>query len=462
MFEPSVYEGRRRVLVSLLAGKGVGSGLVAFTGNRESPMNYADNAYRFRQDSCFLYYFGIAEPDLAATLDLASGRATLYAHESTIDDLVWSGPRPGVDEYRALCAAYSAAPRTRYIVDLKSSKETILYVPPYRAETALELSQALGLAPEKIAAAGSVPLIQAVVAQRELKEAREVAQIEQAVDTTIAMHRAVMAAAEPGVTEARLMAEAYRVAYAGGGGPSFPAIATTKGAVLHNHGYPGSLVAGGLFLLDAGAETVSGYAGDLTSTFPVSARYTDRQKAIYQIVLDAGAAGAALMRPGTPFRDAHLAAARTITAGLKGLGIMRGDVDEAVAAGAHACFFPHGLGHQMGLDVHDMENLGEVWVGYDGQPKSTVFGLKSLRMAKPLKAGMVMTVEPGVYFITGLIAAWKAEQRHAAFIDYAEAERWLDLGGVRNEEDWLITSDGARLLGGSFDKSVSAMEGYRA
>jgi len=462
MFEPSVYEGRRRALLSLLAGKGLNSGLVAFTGNRESPMNYADNAYRFRQDSCFLYYFGIAEPDLAGTLDLASGRATLYANELTMDDLVWTGPRPCVDEYRALCAAQAVAPRERYVVDLSSSKATVLFVPPYRAETVLELSRALGLAPEKVAGAGSVPLIQAIVAQRELKEAREVAQIEEAVDTTIAMHRAVIAAAEPGVTEARLIAEAYRAAYAGGGMPSFPAIATTKGAVLHNHGYPGSLAAGGLFLLDAGAEAASGYAGDLTSTFPVSSRYTDRQKAIYQIVLDAGAAGAALMRPGTPFRDAHLAAARTIAAGLKGLGIMRGNVDEAVAAGAHACFFPHGLGHQMGLDVHDMESLGEVYVGYDGEPKSTLFGLKSLRMAKPLKTGMVMTVEPGIYFIEGLIAAWKAEKRHATFIDYSEAERWLDLGGVRNEEDWLVGLDGARRLGGAFDKSVAAMEGYRA
>lgn len=461
MFEPSVYEGRRRDLVSQLAGRGVGSALVAFTGNRESPMNYADNAYRFRQDSCFLYYFGIAEPDLAGTLDLSSGRATLYANELTIDDLVWTGPRPSVDEYRALCATQSVAPRSRYVSDLSSSKEPVLFVPPYRAETVLELSQALGLAPEKVAVAGSVPLIQAVVAQREIKEAREVAQIEQAVDTSIAMHKAVIAAAEPGVTEAQLMAEAYRVAYAVGGMPSFPAIATTKGAVLHNHGYPGILKAGGLFLLDAGAETAAGYSGDLTSTFPVARSYTDRQKAIYQIVLDAGAAGAFLMKPGMPFMEAHLAASRTIAAGLKSLGIMRGNVDEAVAAGAHACFFPHGLGHQLGLDVHDMENLGEVWVGYDGEPQSTVFGLKSLRMAKPLKAGMVMTVEPGIYFIEGLIAAWKAEKRHEAFIDYAEAERWLDLGGVRNEEDWLVVADGARRLGGTFDKSVAAMEGYR-
>jgi len=462
MFEPSVYAERRRALAALLAERGVGTGLVAFTGNRESPMNYADNAYRFRQDSCFLYYFGLSEPGLAATLDIATGRAALYIDEATLDDLVWSGPRPSADECRALCAAYSAAPRTRYIVDLSSSKEAVLFVPPYRADTALELAAALGLEPDRVAGAASSALIRAIVAQRELKEDREIGELERAVDTTIAMHRAVMQAAKPGVTEAALMAEAYRVAYAGGGAPSFPAIATTKGAVLHNHGYPGTLADGGLFLLDAGAETAAGYAGDLTSTFPVSERYTDRQKAIYQIVLDAGAAGAALLKPGTPFREAHLAAARTIAAGLKGLGIMRSDVDEAVAAGAHACFFPHGLGHQMGLDVHDMENLGEVWVGYDGQPKSTEFGLKSLRMAKPLKAGMVMTVEPGIYFIEGLMAQWKAGRKHEAFIDYAEAERWTGFGGVRNEEDWLVVPGGARRLGVPFDKSVAAMEGYRA
>jgi Xaa-Pro aminopeptidase len=275
------------------------------------------------------------------------------------------------------------------------------------------------------------------------------------------MHRAVIAAARPGATESEMMAEAYRVAYAGGC-PAFPAIATTKGAVLHNHGYPGRLADGGLFLLDAGAESAEGYAGDLTSTFPISGRYDARQRAVYEIVLRAGEAGSSMMRPGTSFRECHFAAARAIASGLKDLGIMKGDVAEAVAAGAHACFFPHGLGHQMGLDVHDMENLGEVWVGYDGEPKSAEFGLKSLRMAKPLKCGMVMTVEPGVYFIEGLIAAWKAEGKHSAFIDYAEAERWISVGGVRNEEDWLVTDEGARRLGGPFEKSAAAMESYKA
>ncbi|HOZ71755.1 MAG TPA: Xaa-Pro aminopeptidase [Spirochaetales bacterium] len=469
MFEPSVYSGRRRALVAALASRGALDGLVAFPGNNDSPVNYPDNAYRFRQDSCFLYYFGLAEPGLAAAIDLGTGRATLYADALTIDDLVWTGPRPGVDEYRALCGADAVKPRSAFGTDLAAARGRCLFTPPYRADAAIELGEALGIAPGALSAAASNALVTSVVAQREIKEDRELADIERAVDVTIDMHRAVLAAARPGVTEAAMMAEAYRVAYAGGGMPAFPAIATTKGSVLHNHGYPGTLTSGGLFLLDAGAETVEGYAGDLTSTFPIGGRYDDRQRAVYDIVLRAGEACSSMMAPGVPYRDCHLAAARAIAEGLSGLGVMRGDVDEAVAAGAHSCFFPHGVGHQMGLDVHDMENLGEVNVGYDGQPKSAEFGLKSLRLAKPLKAGLVVTVEPGVYFIEGLIAAWKAEKRHASFINYAEAEQWLPVGGIRNEEDWVVVDgkgggvgSGARRLGKPFDKSAAAMEGYRA
>lgn len=461
MFQPSVYEGRRRALVAALSERGVTDGLVAFPGNRESPMNYADNAYRFRQDSSFLYYFGPAEPDMAGSIDLASGKATIYVDEPTIDGLVWSGPRPNADEYRALSGAQVAAPRTAFSAGLAAARGRVHFLPPYRAEATLELAEALCLAPGVVVGAASLPLVKAVVAQRELKEDRELAEIEAAVATSQAMHRAVLAAARPGSTEAAMMAEAYRAAFAGGGMPSFPAIATTRGDVLHNHGYPGTLAAGGLFLLDCGAETVGGYAGDLTTTFPISGRFSERQKAIYDIVLRAGRAAAAACAPGTPYREAHLAAATTIAAGLIDLGVMRGDPAAAVAAGAHACFFPHGIGHQMGLDVHDMESLGEVNVGYDGEAKSTEFGLKSLRLAKPLKPGMVFTIEPGIYFIEGLIAAWKAERRHEAFIDYAEAERWVGLGGVRNEEDWVCEAAGARLLGPAFDKSAEAIEGYR-
>ncbi len=461
MFSTDSYKRRRTALIQALADRGATDGTVLFPGSNDSPVNYPDNCYRFRQDSSFLYYFGIQEPGLAATIDLANARATLYADEQTLDAMVWSGPRPGASEFATACDADAVRPRSALREVLAALKGSVHLLPQYRGDTILYLADDLGLDPAIIRQGTSLPLIQAVIARRELKEAQEIQRIEAAVDTTIDMHRAVIAAARPGVTETELMAEACRIALAGGGMPAFPPIATTHGAVLHNHGYEGTLSAGGLFLLDAGAETAEGYAGDLTSTFPISPHYDERQQAIYRIVLEAGRSGVAHMEPGTPFRLAHLAASRTIAAGLKDLGIMKGNVDEAVAAGAHALFFCHGLGHQLGLDVHDLESLGEDHVGYDKTSRSPQFGLKSLRMAKALKPGMVMTMEPGIYFIPGLIARWKSEGTHQAFINYKTAESWSELGGYRNEEDWLVTESGVRRLGKPFDKSIASMESYK-
>lgn len=461
MFNTETYTRRRADLVKALASRGTTAGTIVFPGSEESPVNYPDNCYHFRQDSSFLYYFGIQEPGLAASLDLASARATLYADEQSLDSMIWSGPRPGAGDFAAACGAEAVRSRNALQADLAALKGSIEILPQYRGETILYLVKDLGLDTATIRHGTSLTLIQAVIAQREVKEAQEVVQIEAAVDTTIDMHRAVIQHTRPGATEAQLMATASQMALAKGGRPAFPPIATTQGAVLHNHGYGATLAAGGLFLLDSGAETAEGYAGDLTSTFPIGPRYDERQKAIYRIVLEAGTAGVACMKPGQPFKEAHLAAARTIASGLKDLGLMKGDVDEAVAAGAHALFFCHGLGHQMGLDVHDLESLGEDHVGYDGQIRSTQFGLKNLRMAKALKPGMVMTVEPGIYFIPGLIARWKAESAHHAFIDYKAAEAWSKLGGYRNEEDWLVTETAVRRLGKPFDKSIESMESYK-
>lgn len=333
-------------------------------------------------------------------------------------------------------------------------------MPPYRADTAIELAESLGFRPAEARSLASIALIRAVVALRETKAPEELVEMEKAVDTTIDMHLAVLRGALPGATEAMMAATARGVAEGSGGRASFEPIATTRGDVLHNPRYDGVLASGGLFLLDAGAESAEGYAGDLTTSFPVGGSFDERQKAVYSIVLEAGSAAAAAIRPGTPYLDAHLAAARAVAAGLGSLGVMRGDPDEAVAAGAHACFFPHGVGHQVGLDVHDMESFGEDFVGYGELRRDTRFGFKSLRMAKPLRAGMAVTVEPGVYFIGGLIASWKERRLHEAFIDYAEAERWVGFGGIRNEENWLVTSSGGRRLGKAFDKSIKAIEGY--
>ncbi len=478
MFDASVYIDRREALRTSLLSRGVSEGIVLFLGNRESPMNYADNAYPFRQDSSFLYFFGIAQPSLAATIDIQTGRTTVYGDDVSMEDIVWTGQVPAVAELAARSGVRNIAPRAALAGaaaragsgsgSLSGSgagqgpgAAKLLFLPPYRADSRAELAELLGISLHEVDSRASLPLIVSAIALREIKQAPEIVEIEHAVAVSVEMHRSIIECAKPGLREAELAALASGIALGSGGRLAFPTIATTRGAVLHNHDYSRVLHEGGLFLVDAGAETVSGYAGDLSSTFPISPRFSERQRAIYEIVLAAQEKAISLLKPGRPFIDAHFAAARVIVEGLSGLGLMRGDPDEAVRQGAHAMFFPCGVGHQMGLDVHDMENYGEVWVGYDGAPKSKQFGLASLRLAKPLRAGMVHTVEPGIYFIPELIARWKAERKLERFIAYDRLDEWLDFGGMRNEEDWLITEGGARRLGPEFDKSAEGMEASR-
>jgi Xaa-Pro aminopeptidase len=276
------------------------------------------------------------------------------------------------------------------------------------------------------------------------------------------MHLAGMRHARPGMRESEVAAKVAEVAYAANGNPSFPIIATINGQTLHNHFHGNTINKGDLFLLDAGAETEMHYAGDLSSTFPVDTVFTSLQKGIYQLCLDAHLSAVSMLKPGTAFKDVHLAACRTIFEGLKGFDLTRGDTEEAIEAGAHALFFPCGTGHMMGLDVHDMENLGEQWVGYDGIPKSTQFGLKSLRLGKKLKPGFVLTIEPGIYFIPELIDLWKSEKRHSKFLNYREIVKFSDFSGLRNEEDFLITENGARRLGKSLPLTIEGVEAVRA
>ncbi|NLJ47428.1 MAG: aminopeptidase P family protein [Treponema sp.] len=457
MFDSSVYRERREALRRSLAERGRDSGTVLFLGNRESPMNYPDNPYPFRQDSSFLYFAGIPRPDLALTLDLGTGKALLYGDEISLDDVIWTGPRPSLRELADEAGLDGIRPRAS-LAGAAGSAKPLRFLPPYRAEHREELAELLGTSPKAVEAEASVDLIRAVVALREVKEPREVERMDAAADLTADMHRAVLARARPGVREVELAARAEEVARAGGAGLAFPVIATTRGSVLHNHDHSGVLADGDLFLMDMGAETADGYAGDLTTTFPVNGRFDPRQRELYEILLSAFRAATASLAPGVPYRDVHFAAAREIFTGMKALGLARGNTEEALAAGAHALFFPHGVGHQIGLDVHDMESLGEVNVGYDGLPKSPQFGLRSLRLAKPLRPGMAVTVEPGIYFIAPLIAKWKAEGLHRGFLEYSKIEEWVSVGGMRNEEDWLVTETGARKLGGPFDKSAPALE----
>jgi len=456
MFDRDVYRARREGL-----RRGLGPGIALFLGNDESPMNYADNTYRFRQDSSFLYYFGLDTAGLAATIDLDEGTEILYGPELTVEDFVWTGPLPSLKDRAARAGVERVLPPSRLAEDLARSRQSgrmIHFLPPYRPENKLKLLAWLGVPPDRASAEASGPFIRAVVEQRSVKSPEEIAEIEKAVDISVDMHLTALRMARPGVTEAEIAAAVHHVARAAGGDLSFPIIATVHGEVLHQHAQTETLKRGGMFLLDAGAETALHYAGDLSTTMPIDAKFTDRQKDVYRIALAAHETAKSALKPGAPHLDVHLAACRTIAEGLKGLGLMKGDLDEAVRRGAHALFFPCGEGHMMGLDVHDMEDLGEVYVGYDGRPKSTQFGLKSLRLARPLRPGFVVTVEPGIYFIPQLIDQWRGENRFPEFIDYNRVETYKGFGGLRNEEDVLITPDGHRVLGRKKPLTIGEVE----
>ena len=460
MFKPQTYIQRRKELAEK-----TGSGLILFLGNDESPMNYADNGYHFRQDSTFLYYFGIDFPGLAALVNVDSGQEIIFGNDYTIDDIVWMGPQPTIAERAAQCGVEKVLPFSELskIVQTAALRSMeIHFLPPYRAEHKLQLQALLGLQPEQFAAKSSVKLIRAVVSQREIKTAEEIAEIERAVDLSVDMHVAAMQMARPGLTEAQIAARVYEKAHAANCEISFPIIATINGQTLHNHYHGNVLKSGDLFLLDAGAEVESHYAGDLSSTFPVDASFTAQQKLIYEMSLEAHFAAIDALALHAPFRNAHLAACRSITENMKSLGLLKGNTDDIISNGVHALFLPCGTGHMMGLDVHDMENLGEVWVGYDGEPKSTQFGMKSLRFAKPLQAGHVFTIEPGIYFIPELMDKWQAEGHFNDFINWNEVQKFRNFGGIRNEEDYMMTENGARRLGTKLKpKTVEEVEAIR-
>lgn len=461
MFSSSTYTNRRNQLLSPLS-----SGLILLLGNEESGMNYAANTYPFRQDSTFLYYFGIDQPGLAATLDIESGEVIVFGNELTLDDIVWTGPQPSLVDKCARIGVSKSAPASAFVTHVQEARQqgrTLHFLPPYRPENIIQLAELLAVSPKEVKAKASVALIKAVVAQRSIKTAEEVVELDKAVRITNQMHLTAMRAARPGMTEAALTAAVYHQAMeTAAHHPSFPIILSVNGQVLHNHHHDNTLQSGQMVLCDAGGESKMHYAGDMTRTFPVDAAFTTRQREVYQIVLDSMNTAIDALTPGILYRDVHLKTATVITNGLKALGLMKGNTEEAVAAGAHALFFPHGLGHMMGLDVHDMEDLGEAYVGYtDTLKKSTQFGLAFLRLGRALEPGFAITVEPGIYFIPELIDMWKAEGKHSDFINYETASAYKDFGGIRIEDDYLITETGSRLLGDQVPKSVEAVEEVR-
>lgn len=457
MFEKRIYEERRAEL-----RRRVGSGIVLLLGNDECGSNYEDNTYPYRQDSTFLYYFGLPFAGLAAIIDIDNDREVIFGDELTIDAIVWMGTQPTIHEKAHSVGVDCVLPSADLRKELDkavAAGQRVHYLPVYRPEHVLKLWSLLDVKPG--AAAPSVDLIMAVADMRNHKRPEEITQIEHACDVTADMHIEAMRRLRPGMHEYELAAIIENVAASNNCALSFPTICTINGQTLHNH-YHGNLIKpGDMVLIDAGAENGMCYAGDMSSTICADKTFTPRQKTIYDIQVASHLAAVDMLRPGIPFVEVYERAAEVICAGLRDLGIMKGDPTEAVKAGAHAMFFPCGLGHMMGLDVHDMENLGEVWVGYGGKPKSTQFGRKSLRLGRPLEEGFVLTIEPGVYFIPELIDLWRGEGRFTDFIDYTELEKWRGFGGIRNEEDYLITAEGSRRLGKKIPLTTEEVEALR-
>lgn len=461
MFSPATYQQRRQQLIDT-----VDSGLILLLGNREVGMNYGGNIYHFRQDSSFLYFVGIDKPNLAAVIDVDSGKTTLYGDDLTIDDVIWMGVQPrmtALADRAGITHSSSFSNLAEAIQVAANDDRAIHFLPPYRDHNRIYLAQTLGIELADLKQEASIELVKAVVAQRNYKTVEEVQEMEIAVNTSVAFHEAMMKSARPGMREWELAGIAEGIAASCGGALAYPVIVTTRGHVLHNHDHHHQLAAGDLVLVDAGASTTRNYAGDLTRTFPVNATFSAQQKEVYEVVLQSQLQAIEALKPGVPYQEIHLLAARKIAEGLKQLGLMKGNIEEAVAAGAHALFFPHGLGHMIGLDVHDMEDLGEDLVGYsDTIQRSDQFGTAYLRLGKVLEKDNVITVEPGVYFIPELIDQWASEKLHSDFIDYSVVAKYRDFTGIRIEDDILITEDGYRILGKPLAKTVAEVEALRA
>ncbi len=457
MFSKDTYMKRRAELMAK-----VGSGVLLFIGNDEQGLNYEDNTFRYRQDSTFLYYFGLSFAGLSAIIDIDEDRTIIFGDELTIDSIVWMGTQPTLHEKAEAVGVADTRPAAEiasYIAKVAEQGRTLHYLPPYRAEHKLKLLDWTGVLPAR--QEGSIPFIKAVASQRNIKSPEEIAEIDKACDVTADMHITAMKVLRPGMYEYEVVAEMNRVAEMNNCELSFATIATVNGQTLHNH-YHGNLVGPeDLFLIDAGAELPSGYCGDMSSTIPAGKKFTPRQRDIYLIQNAMHLAAVKALHPGIPYMDVYELSARVMVDGLKQLGLMKGDTDAAVREGAHALFYPHGLGHLMGLDVHDMENLGEVWVGYGGKPKSTQFGRKSQRLAVPLQPGFTLTVEPGIYFIPELIDLWHSQGRFTDFINYDKVQQYRDFGGIRNEENYLITDNGARRLGKKIPLTPEEVEALR-
>ena len=446
MFDSIIYQKRRQALREKIQ-----SGIILLLGNNEAPANYPDNTYKYRQDSSFIYFFGQSHPGYAGVIDVDNGEEYFFGNDVDMDDIIWMGPQPSIKELAAQVGISKSFPADKLkdvIGKAISQRRKIHFLPPYRHETMMQLEDLTGIRASMTRSHASVELIKAIVALRSVKEACEIAEIDKACNVGYEMHTAAMRLCKPGVSEQYIAGILEGIAASYGRMVSFATILTQHGETLHNHDHSHLLEEGRLMLTDAGAELMSYYCSDHTRTVPVGGKFTSRQQDVYNIVLACHDKALELAKPGITYKSVHLEVCKVLAQGLKDLNLMKGNVDEAVAAGAHALFLPHGLGHMMGLDVHDMENLGQNYVGFDDEVQpSTQFGLSALRMGRRLQEGFVITDEPGCYFIPALIDKWRAEKQHTDFLNFDEIDKFKDFGGIRLEDDILITPEGSRFTG---------------
>jgi len=457
MFADKIYVERRKRLRDQ-----VGSGIILLLGNDQSPMNYPDNQYPFRQDSSFLYFFGLDFPGLAAIIDVDQDKEVIFGDDLTVDDIIWMGPQPSLREKCQRTGISETAALDRLPVVLKKAAEQgrrVHFLPQYRPENALKIERLLGIHPTVIAEMLSETLIRAVVAQRALKSRAEIEQIESALEISYEMQTLAMKMSKPGIYEREVVGAMEGLVLSKGSRLAFPTIFSVHGETLHNHYYGNQMKQGDIAVNDSGAESVLHYASDITRTIPVSGKFSAGQKEIYTIVLNAEEKAIEAVKPGVEFRNVHNLAYKILASGLKDLGLMKGNIEEALGAGAVTLFFQCGVGHMIGLDTHDMEDIGEDYVGYtDTIKRNPEFGWRSLRLGRELETGFVITVEPGLYFIPELIDRWKAEKKCSDFIDYGMVEKYRDFGGVRIEDDVLVTENGHRVLGKKIPKTIDEVE----
>ena len=457
MFSSEIYMSRRQRLQEQIK-----SGVILLLGNDESPMNYHANAYPFRQDSTFLYFFGLDSPGLTGIIDIDEDRVMIFGDDLTMDDIIWTGPKPSLADRCQQVGISETAP-LKAIPDriqraiLQDRK--IHFLPQYRLENQWKIVSWLEISPESVSKKVSETLIRAIVAQRSIKSSDEIRQIESALDLAHTMHTTAMRQTRPGRWEREIAGIMEGIVLSQGNQLAFPTIFSIHGETLHNHDHDNPMQAGHIAINDSGAESVLHYASDITRTIPVGGQFTSRQKEIYSVVLQMQQHAIQAIRPGIEYRTIHRIACRTLVSNLKDLGFMKGDIDEAIEANAHTLFFPHGIGHMLGLDVHDMENFGEDYVGYtDTVRRNPAFGWNSLRIGKALETGFTVTVEPGIYFIPALIDRWQSDKNCVDFIEYGKLESYRNFGGIRIEDDVFVDEQGGRVLGKPIPKSIDDVE----